>query len=235
VQPLPSCKPLNSAIRSHRWIATGISRARQQPSHAALRTPVGASPARERAPGALDFIVQALRHEPITPYGDGTQTRSFCYADDLIEGLLRLMQSPSGFTGPVNLGNPGEFTMLELADAVRELTGSRSELVHRPLPADDPRQRQPDITLAREHLDWEPKIPLRKGLKPTMGYFEQLLSLGSVQRRAVARADFVVLLPRKSAPCARGPLLLYQTGNSFRPGAVQDEPPVGRKNHQWTT
>jgi nucleoside-diphosphate-sugar epimerase len=146
VQPLPSCKPLNSAIRSHRWIATGISRARQQPSHAAFRNPVGASPARERAIGALDFIGQALRNDPITLYGDGTQSRSFCYVDDLIEGFLRLMPSPSGFTGSVNLGNPGEFTMIELAEAIRDLTGSRSPLQHLPPPADDPRQRQPDIT-----------------------------------------------------------------------------------------
>ena len=122
-----------------------------------------------------NFIVQALKNEPITLYGDGTQSRSFCYVDDLIEGFLRLMQTPSGFTGPVNLGNPGEFTMIELAEAVRDLTGSRSQLVHRPLPADDPRQRQPDITLARQQLGWEPKIPLREGLKPTIAYFAGLL------------------------------------------------------------
>ena len=128
-----------------------------------------------------NFIVQALRNEPITLYGDGAQSRSFCYVDDLIEGCLRLMQTPQGFTGPVNLGNPGEFTMIELAQTICDLTGSRSDLVHRPLPADDPRQRQPDITLAREHLDWAPKIPLREGLKPTIAYFEEMLT-GGAQR-----------------------------------------------------
>ncbi len=99
-----------------------------------------------------NFIVQALRNEPITLYGDGTQTRSFCYVDDLIEGFVRLMNSEDGFTGPVNLGNPGEFSMIELAEQVKALTGSRSELVHKPLPTHDPKQRQPDITLAREQL-----------------------------------------------------------------------------------
>jgi UDP-glucuronate decarboxylase len=132
-----------------------------------------------------NFIVQALRNEPITLYGDGTQSRSFCYVDDLIEGFLRLMQTPKGFTGPVNLGNPGEFTMIELAEAIRDLTGSRSELVHRPLPADDPRQRQPDIRLAREHLGWEPKIPLREGLEPTISYFDQMLGEASEKRGAM--------------------------------------------------
>ncbi|TVP79794.1 UDP-glucuronic acid decarboxylase family protein [Thioalkalivibrio sp.] len=133
-----------------------------------------------------NFIVQALRNEPITLYGDGNQSRSFCYVDDLIEGFLRLMQSPSGFTGPVNLGNPGEFTMIELAEAIRDLTGSRSPLQHLPLPADDPRQRQPDIRLAREHLDWEPKVALREGLKPTIAYFERLLAGDSKRDEAVA-------------------------------------------------
>ena len=121
------------------------------------------------------FIVQALRNQPITLYGDGTQTRSFCYVDDLIEGFVRLMASPDDLTGPVNLGNPGEFTLLELAETVRELTGSRSPLVHAPLPQDDPRQRQPDITLAREALGWELKVALREGLQPTIAYFESLL------------------------------------------------------------
>ena len=101
--------------------------------------------------------------------------RSFCYVDDLIEGFVRLMLTSKGFTGPVNLGNPGEFTMIELAEAILDLTGSRSALVHRPLPTDDPRQRQPDIRLAREQLGWEPKIPLREGLKPTIAYFDQLM------------------------------------------------------------
>ncbi len=122
-----------------------------------------------------NFIVQALQNRPITLYGDGTQTRSFCYVDDLIEGFVRLMDSPDDLAGPVNLGNPGEFTMLELAEAVKDLTGSRSTLVHEPLPQDDPRQRQPDITLAREHLGWAPQVALRAGLKPTIAYFEQLL------------------------------------------------------------
>ena len=120
-----------------------------------------------------NFIVQALRNQPITLYGDGTQTRSFCYVDDLIAGFVRLMDSPDDFTGPVNLGNPGEFTMIELAEAIRDLTGSRSPLVHQPLPQDDPRQRRPDISLAKSVLGWEPKVPLRDGLKPTIAYFER--------------------------------------------------------------
>ena len=128
-----------------------------------------------------NFIVQALQGKPITLYGDGTQTRSFCYVDDLIEGFVRLMKSPDDLAGPVNLGNPGEFTMLELAEAIRDLTGSRSPLIQEPLPQDDPRQRQPDITLARQHLGWEPQVPLREGLKPTIDYFEQMLH-GSVGR-----------------------------------------------------
>jgi len=123
-----------------------------------------------------NFIVQALRNKPITLYGDGTQTRSFCYVDDLIEGFVRLMNSDDGTTGPVNLGNPVEFTMIELAEKVRELTESRSELVFMPLPTDDPRQRQPDITLAHEKLGWKPKVNLEDGLKPTIAYFEQLFT-----------------------------------------------------------
>ncbi len=123
-----------------------------------------------------NFIVQALRNQPITLYGDGTQTRSFCYVDDLIEGFVRLMDSPDDFTGPLNLGNPGEFTMIELAEAIRDLTGSRSPLVHQPLPQDDPRQRQPDIGLAKSVLGWEPKVPLRDGLKPTIAYFDAFLA-----------------------------------------------------------
>ncbi|TNF57050.1 MAG: SDR family oxidoreductase [Gammaproteobacteria bacterium] len=123
-----------------------------------------------------NFIVQALRNQPITLYGDGTQTRSFCYVDDLVEGFVRLMDSPDDFTGPVNLGNPGEFTMIELAEAIRDITGSRSPLVHLPLPQDDPRQRQPDISLAKSVLGWEPKVPLRDGLKPTIAYFDAFLA-----------------------------------------------------------
>ncbi|WP_114965643.1 UDP-glucuronic acid decarboxylase family protein [Alkalilacustris brevis] len=118
-----------------------------------------------------NFIVQALRGEDITIYGDGGQTRSFCYVDDLIEGFLRLMDSPGGFTGPVNLGNPGEFTIRELAEKVIALTGSRSKLTFHPLPQDDPMQRCPDIGLARRELGWEPKVALEEGLGRTVGYF----------------------------------------------------------------
>ena len=124
-----------------------------------------------------NFVVQALRGEPLTIYGDGTQTRSFCYVSDLVEGLIRLMGA-SDFTGPVNLGNPSEFTMLELAEVVIELTGSRSEIVHRPLPEDDPTQRQPDIRLAKEQLGWAPQVSLREGLKPTIEYFREVLAAG---------------------------------------------------------
>jgi UDP-glucuronate decarboxylase len=123
-----------------------------------------------------NFIVQALRGEPITIYGDGRQTRSFCYVDDLVDGLMRLMNSPAEVTGPINLGNPGEFTMLELAQTVIELTGARSELVFQPLPSDDPRQRQPDNSLAKATLDWSPKVELREGLIRTIAYFDALLS-----------------------------------------------------------
>jgi UDP-glucuronate decarboxylase len=122
-----------------------------------------------------NFVVQALRGEPITIYGDGSQTRAFCYVEDLVEGLLRLMASGEDVTGPINLGNPGEFTMLELAEMVRELTGAKSELVFRPLPADDPKQRRPDITKAVEMLDWRPVTPLREGLGKTIAYFDTLL------------------------------------------------------------
>ena len=111
-----------------------------------------------------NFIVQALKGDPITIYGDGNQTRSFCYVDDLVDGLIRLMDSGSGITGPINLGNPNEFTILELAQKVIELTGSSSKIVHLPLPQDDPMQRQPIIDLAKEKLDWEPTIELKKGL-----------------------------------------------------------------------
>ncbi|MGO8693365.1 MAG: UDP-glucuronic acid decarboxylase family protein [Rectinemataceae bacterium] len=124
-----------------------------------------------------NFIVQALKGEDLTIYGDGSQTRSFCYVDDLIEALVRMMDSPEGFTGPVNIGNPGEFTMLELAELVIKLTGARSKIVHRPLPQDDPRQRRPDIGLAKEKLGWEPKVPLEEGLRRTIAYFKELLGL----------------------------------------------------------
>jgi len=118
-----------------------------------------------------NFIVQALKGENITIYGDGQQTRSFCYVDDLIEGFIRLM-AQTETVGPVNLGNPGEFTMLELAQSVLRITRSKSRIVHKPLPADDPRQRKPDITLARKYLKWEPKVPLAEGLKRTIAYFK---------------------------------------------------------------
>jgi UDP-glucuronate decarboxylase len=123
-----------------------------------------------------NFIVQALKGEPITIYGDGRQTRSFCYVDDLISGLMRLMEAPKDFTGPVNLGNPHEFTMEELARLVIELTGSRSKLTYLALPQDDPKQRQPDIGLAKERLGWQPIVALSEGLKPTIAYFDRLLS-----------------------------------------------------------
>ncbi len=122
-----------------------------------------------------NFIVQALRGEPITIYGDGQQTRSFCYVDDLVDGFLRLMATDERVTGPVNLGNPGEFTILELAERVLDITGSKSTLVHKDLPEDDPKQRQPDIALAKQELGWEPKVKLEDGLKPTIVYFEDLL------------------------------------------------------------
>jgi UDP-glucuronate decarboxylase len=123
-----------------------------------------------------NFIVQALQGKNITIYGDGSQTRSFCYVDDLIEGWVRLMNSPDEITGPVNLGNPGEFTMIELAETVLELTGSSSKIIHQPLPSDDPKQRRPDISLAKEKLGWEPLVPLREGLQKTIEYFDQLLT-----------------------------------------------------------
>ena len=123
-----------------------------------------------------NFIVQALRGEPITIYGDGSQTRSFCYVDDLIEGMLRLMDSPAEFVGPVNIGNPREFSMRELAELVLRLVGGKSRLEYKPLPADDPRQRQPDISLAKQVLDWQPAVALEDGLKETIGYFRKLLA-----------------------------------------------------------
>jgi UDP-glucuronate decarboxylase len=121
-----------------------------------------------------NFIQQALSGREITVFGDGSQTRSFCYRDDLLEGMIRMMNGPDDFVGPVNLGNPGEFTMLELANLVLEITGSKSKLIHLPLPADDPTQRKPDITLARERLGWEPRIPLKEGLAPTIDWFRSI-------------------------------------------------------------
>jgi UDP-glucuronate decarboxylase len=125
-----------------------------------------------------NFIVQALSGEHITVYGDGQQTRSFCYVDDLVEAFILFMGTPAGFPGPVNLGNPNEFTIRELAEKVIELTGSRSKIVSRPLPQDDPTQRQPDISVARESLKWEPKVQLEQGLRQTIAYFDGLLKDG---------------------------------------------------------
>jgi UDP-glucuronate decarboxylase len=123
-----------------------------------------------------NFIVQALRNNDITVYGDGMQTRSFCYVDDLVEGLIRLMETGDGVVGPVNLGNPEEFTIRQLAEIVVDITGSASKIVHRPLPTDDPKQRQPDISEAQELLGWRPTVPLRVGLTKTAAYFEELLA-----------------------------------------------------------
>lgn len=123
-----------------------------------------------------NFIVQALNGQDISIYGDGSHTLSFCYVDDLIEGLMRMMATEEGVTGPINLGNPCEFTMLELAEKVIKLTASKSKLVFQALPIDDPKQRQPDITIAKHHLNWEPKVNLEDGLKETIGYFRKLLN-----------------------------------------------------------
>ncbi|MDK9704626.1 MAG: SDR family oxidoreductase [Sulfuritalea sp.] len=124
-----------------------------------------------------NFIVQALKGDAITIYGDGRQSRSFCYVDDLLDGMMRLMESPAGVTGPINMGNPKEFTMLELAETVIRLTHSSSKLVFEPLPQDDPRQRQPDISLARSQLGWEPRVSLEDGLKETIAYFRKALAV----------------------------------------------------------
>ena len=132
-----------------------------------------------------NFIVHALKGQPITIYGDGAQTRSFCYVDDLIEGFVRLMESPAELIGPVNLGNPGEFTIRELAELVLELTGSKSKLAYLPLPQDDPRQRRPDIALAKDRLGWQPGVALREGLLDTILYFDRLLSSAAIAATAV--------------------------------------------------
>jgi len=123
-----------------------------------------------------NFIVQALKGDAITIYGDGQQSRSFCYVDDLLDGMVRFMESPQGVTGPINMGNPKEFTMLELAETIIRLTQSSSKLVFEPLPQDDPRQRQPDISLARSQLGWEPKVSLEDGLRETIAYFKRALA-----------------------------------------------------------
>jgi UDP-glucuronate decarboxylase len=127
-----------------------------------------------------NFIMQALRNDDITIYGDGSQTRSFCYVDELIDALFVMMQSRAGFTGPVNIGNPDEFTMRELAEKVLELTDSRSKIIYQPLPQDDPKQRKPDISLAKSELQWEPRITLEDGLKETIAYFKALMDGGEI-------------------------------------------------------
>lgn len=131
-----------------------------------------------------NFIVQALKGENITVYGDGSQTRSFCYADDLVEAMLRMMATGADVTGPINIGNPNEFTIRELAEIVIELTGSQSRIISARLPSDDPRQRKPDIGLARDVLGWEPKTQLREGLGRTIAYFDELLSEGETFKAA---------------------------------------------------
>jgi UDP-glucuronate decarboxylase len=128
-----------------------------------------------------NFIVQALQGRPITLYGDGQQTRSFCYVDDLIEGFVRLMATDPSITGPMNLGNPKEFTIRELADVIRDVVGSKVPFIHQPLPMDDPQRRQPDITFARQTLNWEPRVALREGIEATVAYFDRLLSTSSGQ------------------------------------------------------
>jgi len=122
-----------------------------------------------------NFIVQALKNDQITIYGDGSQTRSFCYVDDMVEALIKLMESADEITGPINLGNPSEFSILELAKKIIELTDSKSKIVYKPLPTDDPRQRQPLLELAKKQLDWKPKIPLEQGLKKTIDYFKEMI------------------------------------------------------------
>jgi UDP-glucuronate decarboxylase len=133
-----------------------------------------------------NFIVQALLGRDITVYGEGLQTRAFCYVDDLIDGLIKLMATGESVTGPINIGNPGEFSILQLATMVVDLTGSRSRTVHRPLPQNDPRQRRPDISRAQELLSWQPRMPLKEGLIRTIAYFEKLLSDNRVRDSLVA-------------------------------------------------
>jgi UDP-glucuronate decarboxylase len=135
-----------------------------------------------------NFIVQALLGRDITVYGDGSQTRSFCYVDDLVDGLMRLMASPAEVTGPINLGNPDEYSMLQLASVIIDLTGSKSKIVHRPIPQDDPRQRRPDISKAQEFLGWSPTCKLRDGMQRTIEYFEDLLKDAGLKAAIVADA-----------------------------------------------
>jgi UDP-glucuronate decarboxylase len=126
-----------------------------------------------------NFIVQALKGDDITIYGDGSQTRSFCYVNDMVDAFVRFMNTEKGFTGPMNLGNPNEFTMLELAELTLDLTNSKSKTIHQELPKDDPKQRRPDISLAMDKLNWEPKVQLKEGLKKTIEYFDDLLKSNS--------------------------------------------------------
>jgi UDP-glucuronate decarboxylase len=133
-----------------------------------------------------NFIIQALLDKDLTVYGDGTQTRSFCYVDDLVDGLIKLMATKDQVTGPINIGNPGEFSMLELAGTIIEMTSSRSRIVHRPLPENDPRQRRPDISRAQELLSWKPRTPLKEGLVRTIAYFEDLLKQEGVRATLTA-------------------------------------------------
>jgi UDP-glucuronate decarboxylase len=135
-----------------------------------------------------NFVIQALLGQDITVYGDGSQTRSFCYVDDLIDGMMRLMATPDAITGPINIGNPTEFTILQLASQVIEMTGSRSKIVHRQKPQDDPRQRRPDISKAQELLKWAPRTPLQDGLKTTIAYFDELLKDQGVRAMVVGAA-----------------------------------------------
>ena len=137
-----------------------------------------------------NFVVQALLGRDITVYGEGSQTRSFCYVDDLVDGLMRLMQTGDDITGPINIGNPNEVSIRELAQLIIEMTGSSARLVHRPLPQDDPRQRQPDISRAQEHLGWKPSTPLRAGLARTIAYFEELLRSNDVLASLSATKDY---------------------------------------------
>jgi UDP-glucuronate decarboxylase len=135
-----------------------------------------------------NFVIQALLGRDITVYGDGSQTRSFCYVSDLIDGLISLMKTPAEVTGPINIGNSAEFTIMELAEAIIDLTNSSSRIVRQPLPQDDPKQRQPDLSLAKKLLHWSPRTPLRKGLVPTIAYFEQLVTRPDVRTRLTAEA-----------------------------------------------
>ena len=150
-----------------------------------------------------NFIVQALRGQAITLYGDGLQTRSFCYIDDLIEAIVRMMETPSDVTGPINIGNPHEFTIRELAELVIEMTGTKSKIRFEPLPSDDPRQRQPDISMAKSTLKWEPKTQLPEGLTKTIAYFEETLRKGEVSIRKRAKANVFSMGLRRVASTHR--------------------------------